>query len=94
MNVVGIRKLREFQMKHGDAKEQLAAWLSEVQDSEWRTPSDVKQRYRHASFLSENNVVFNVKGNKFRIHVQISYGNQVVLIKRIGTHAEYSRWEF
>lgn len=60
----------------------------------WRTPVEVKARYVSASFLAGNRVVFNLKGNKYRLDTQIAYQIGVLIVKRIGTHAEYNRWTF
>jgi mRNA interferase HigB len=70
------------------------AWLREATDAVWSTPQDVKQRYGHASILPGNRVIFNIKGNRYRLDVKISYKTQVVVIVRIGTHAEYDTWSF
>ncbi len=94
MKVVGRKKLEEFSRRHADVRSQIQAWLCEVEEAQWQTPHDVKARYATASFLGDNRVVFNLKGNKYRLDVKLSYKNQVVLIKRIGTHAEYSTWKF
>ncbi len=94
MKVVGRKKLEEFSRRHADVRSQIQAWLCEVEESHWQTPHDVKARYATASLLGDNRVVFNLKGNKYRLDVKLSYKNQVVLIKRIGTHAEYSTWKF
>ena len=94
MKVVGRKKLEEFSRRHADVRSQIQAWLCEVEESQWQTPHDMKARYATASFLGDNRVVFNLKGNKYRLDVKLSYKNQVVLIKRIGTHAEYSTWKF
>jgi mRNA interferase HigB len=94
MKVHGRLKLDEFLKTHGDVRTQVEAWLAEVKDAEWQSPSDIKRRYVHASFLGDRRVVFNLKGNKYRLDVNISYKNQTVVIIRIGTHAEYSRWTF
>ena len=92
MKVVGITKLDEFADKHGDVRGQLASWLKEAEKAEWHTTADIKARYASASFFADNHVVFNLKGNKYRLEVLVSYRNQIVLINRIGTHAEYSKW--
>jgi len=84
----------DFGLQHADVAGQLSAWCSEVEDSHWKGPFDIKSRFPSASFLADNRVVFNVKGNKYRIDSKISYENQLVLVKRIGTHAEYSKWAF
>ena len=77
-----------------DVVAQLNAWLCEVEEAHRQTPNDIRARYAHASFLANNRVVFNLKGNKYRLDTRISFKNQVVYVKRIGTHAEYSKWEF
>jgi mRNA interferase HigB len=81
-------------MNHADLRPQLDAWVFEVKEAMWKTSADVKSRFPTASFLKDNIVVFNLKGNKYRLDIKIDYGNQVLLVRRIGTHAEYSKWEF
>ncbi len=93
MRIVGREVLHEFMLQHAEAKAATKAWLAEAEEVEWKAPMDIKERYPHASILSGNRVIFNLKGNKYRLEVKINYGNQIVLIKRAGTHAEYSRWE-
>lgn len=94
MHVVGIKRLTDYTHDHTDLKKAVEAWLCEAQVAQWKTPQDIKARYAHASFLTNNNVVFNLKGNNYRLHVQIHFATQTVVIKRIGTHAEYNTWEF
>ena len=92
MIVVGTTILTEFVDKHGDVRGQVSAWLAEVKVAAWQTPAELKARYSSVSFLQGNRVVFNLKGNKYRLEVVLSYKSQTVLVKRIGTHAEYSKW--
>lgn len=94
MKLVGRPVLDEFGRQHADVRKQIAAWIAEVEAAEWQTPQDIKTRYIRASFLSDNRVIFNLKGNDYRLDVKVSYKNQTVLIKRIGTHDEYDKWEF
>ena len=94
MKVVGKGLLDDFSRVHADARSQIALWLYEVEDAEWKTPSDIKERYSHASFVADNRVIFNLKGNKYRIDVKVSYKIQVVMIVRVGTHTEYDKWRF
>jgi mRNA interferase HigB len=91
MRVVGRQKLDVFCGKHTDLRKWVAAWLSEVEGASWRTPQAVKDRYVSASFLAANTVVFNVKGNEYRMEVDIAYRMGVVTVRWIGTHAEYDR---
>lgn len=94
MKIVGLKILEEFGNRHADVVSQIDTWIYEVEEAQWQTPNDIKAHYVHASFLADNRVVFNLKGNKYRLEVKVSYKSQVVLINRIGTHAEYSKWKF
>jgi mRNA interferase HigB len=92
VRVIGTDKIGEFIRKHHDSEVWLKSWLAEARSSEWQGPNDIKERYKTASILDNNRVIFNVKGNNYRMEIQVSYKNKVVAIKRIGTHAEYDRW--
>ena len=94
MIVVGKRALSEFARTHASAREAIAAWTLEVESASWQTTMDIKTRYASASFFGNNRVVFNLKGNQFRLDVQVNYATQTVLVRRIGTHAEYDSWTF
>lgn len=93
MRVAGTEKIYEFIRKHTDAAGWLTTWLAEVRNAHWNGPIDVKSRYRSASILDENRVIFNVCGNKYRMEVQVAWKNKALSIKRLGTHAEYDRWD-
>ena len=83
-----------YAKKHRDAKGQLEAWYHEADRALWTGPQDIKARYSSASFLHGNVVVFNIKGNKYRLVVKVSYGPKVVFVKWFGTHAEYDGEDF
>jgi mRNA interferase HigB len=89
MRIIAKRPLREFWEKHAPAEMPLLAWFREVAQEDWATPADVKAKYRSASFLPGNRVVFNIKGNDYRLVVRINYPYRTVLIRFVGTHAEY-----
>ncbi len=91
MRLVGRPKVELFAGTHTDARRWIEAWVAEVEEVNWKTPQDIKNRYRSASFLKGNKVVFNVKGNKYRLVCTIAYQTAVVIVDWIGTHAEYSR---
>jgi len=93
MQIVGRKVLHELARQHADVSSAVEAWMCEAEEAEWRSPNDVKERYPNASILAGNRVVFNLKGNRYRLEVKISYQNKTILIKRAGTHAEYSRWD-
>jgi mRNA interferase HigB len=67
------------------------AWYALASRSQWRSPSDIKEAYRNASFTANNRVVFNIKGNDYRLVVAVAYRFGAVYVKFIGEHAEYDR---
>jgi len=89
MRVVAKSTLREFWTIHPDADAALNAWLRDVQKSDWKTPSDITANYANVSLLANNRVCFNVRGNHYRLIVEVRYNAQVIYIKFVGTHAEY-----
>ena len=93
MRLVGKELLAEFAHSHAEIRGPLNAWVCEVEEADWVEPADIKARYPSASILSDNRVVFNIKGNKYRIETKVSFEIKVVLVKRIGTHAEYLKWK-
>lgn len=93
MKVLGRTLIEEFYAKHADARGPLLAWYQEAVAAQWRTPHDVKQRYPSASPLGDGRVIFNVKGNRYRLEAVIAYQAGTVVIRRVGTHAEYDTWD-
>lgn len=93
LKVTGTNKIHDFMLRHTDSKDWLKAWLAEAKVAVWQGPNDIKERYSSASFLEDNTVIFNVKGNKYRMEIRVSFNTQVVYIRRVGTHAEYDRWD-
>src|SRR5438552_18085024 len=89
MRSIAKRALRKFRERHGDAEEPLLAWYREVEKEDWDTPAKIKEKYRSASVIGDNRVVFNIKGNDYRLVVKINYAYRVVYIRFVGTHAEY-----
>jgi mRNA interferase HigB len=92
MRLVGKELLAQFANDHADIRGPLSAWIFEVEEANWTGPADVKARYPTASFLNDNRVIFNIKGNTYRIETKVNYEITVVLVRRVGTHAEYSKW--
>lgn len=91
MNVVGKGVLDRFKSKHSDARSQIDSWFEEVEMAEWKSPLDIKSRYVSASII-DGNVIFNIKGNDYRLWVKVNYKNKIVMIKKAGTHSEYMKW--
>ncbi len=82
--------MRQLQ-KHKETKSQLEAWYYEVKNANWRSPIEVKEKYGNASIIGGNKVVFNIKGNKYRLVTKINYRMKTVSIKFIVTHTEYDK---
>ena len=91
MVIVGRDKLDKLKQKHADCRTWIDNWLSEVEEAQWTGPNDIKARYSSASFLADRMVIFNVKGNSYRVEVQVAYGTKVVAVRWAGTHAEYDK---
>lgn len=91
MRVFNRGTLIAFWTKHPDSEQPLKAWHHEAESSTWLTPADVKARYPMADIIPGDRVVFDIKGNTYRIICHISYERHSLFIKFIGTHAEYDK---
>ena len=91
MRIIARRTLREFWERHERTKQPLRAWYSEASKAEWKSPWKIKQKYRHASFIADNRVVFNNAGNRYWLITHINFNDQIVYVKFVGTHAEYDQ---
>ena len=91
MRIIAVSALKDFWRRHPDAEQALRAWHDEARRSRWQTPQDIRNRYASASFVGQNRIVFNIKGNDYRLIVAIAWHFQALYIKFIGTHAEYDR---
>jgi mRNA interferase HigB len=91
MRVIALKALRDFWLNHADAETALRAWCADAYKAYWSRPEDIKRTYRNASILPNNRVVFNIRGNTYRLVVSVSYATGIVYIRFIGTHAEYDR---
>jgi mRNA interferase HigB len=89
MRVLGRKVLIALSDRHADCRDWVTNWLDDVSESTWRSPQDIKGRYSTASFLANNVVIFNVRGNRYRLEVMVAYQAETVLVKWCGTHAEY-----
>jgi len=89
MRIIAKKTLRAFWETHLDAEEPLLAWFREVEREDWDTPAKVKVKYWNASIIGDNRVVFNIKGNDYRLVVKINYPYRVAYVRFVGTHTEY-----
>jgi mRNA interferase HigB len=94
VRVIGLPIVDSFLQRHADLRQPFAAWLAEARAADWQTPAELKKRYPSASIMSGHRVVFNLKGNSYRLDCIIDYRRSIVRIVRLGTHAEYDHWRF
>ena len=89
MHLVSMPPLLAFAAKHALAQQALQNWCDEVRRAKWTQPADIKAQFATASILKNRRVVFNLKGNDYRVVVAVAYNAGFVFVKFIGTHAEY-----
>jgi len=89
--IVSKKTLVEFWEKYPDAKTQLETWFKIANKAKWLKPNDVKSDYPNASIIAGNRMVFNIKGNEYRLIVKIEYAKQWIFIRFIGSHAQYDK---
>ena len=93
MNIHNKSSVIEFGRKHSDCREQLQLWFNDVSSMQWKKRNDVKKDFVTASVIGNNRVVFNIKGNKYRLIAEMNYLKGWAFIKFIGTHAAYDAVE-
>ena len=91
MRIISRATLRDFweTPKYSDSEQALKSWYDEAKHANWQTPQDIKSKYRNASFVGNNRVVFNIHGNKYRLVVAVNYNFSMCYIRFVGTHKEY-----
>ena len=91
MRVIAKKTLRDFWENHADCEQQLKSWYQEAEKATWQNPNEIKIDYPSASVIGDNRIVFNIKGNNYRLIVKINYDYQMAWIRFVGTHAEYDK---
>ena len=91
VRIIAIKALKEFWEKHSDAEQPLRAWYAEAKNADWKKPADITKLYRSASILTNDRVVFNIKGNDYRLVAAINYEFKIIYVRFIGTHKEYDK---
>jgi len=91
VRVISRKALREFWKKHADSEEQLKSWYRETEKATWKNINELKIDYPSASILKDNKIVFNIRGNNYRLIVKFNFDYQISWILFVGTHAEYDK---
>jgi len=90
MRVIARPAIISFYEQFPDSKGALESWYYEAKHANWKTPSDIKNKYGSASIVGNNRVVFNICRNKYRLVVKVEYRLAIIFIRFIGTHEEYN----
>jgi len=90
MRIIAKKTLRAFWVSYPDAEDPLLAWFREVEKEDWSNPAQIKEKYGSVSFVGDR-VVFNIKGNDYRLVVKINYPRRIVYVRFVGTHKEYDK---
>ncbi len=93
MTIVNVEVLEKFQKKHAQSRNALDNWYAVASRASWKNLVEVQQTYPHAD-LVDAFIVFNISGNKYRMITRINFGAQLISIKEVFTHAEYSKGGF
>lgn len=93
MRVIAFRTIREFfdRTEYADSEASLRAWYHDAKRAQWKSSNELKQLYKSASIIGEGRIVFNIKGNSYRLVVAIDYEHQVIFVRFIGTHKDYDK---
>jgi mRNA interferase HigB len=97
MRIIARKTLQDFveslraSKDHKAVKAALDSWFHEAKSARWRTPADVKKQYASASIAGDDRIVFNIKGNAYRLVVAIDYRRQIIFVKWLGTHVQYDK---
>ncbi len=89
--IIAKRVLRDFWEKNPDSEQYLKTWYDTTKHSKWKSPNEVKQTFINASVLKNGRIVFNIKGNAYRLIVKFNFERQWAFIRFIGTHPEYDK---
>ncbi|MCU0435059.1 MAG: type II toxin-antitoxin system HigB family toxin [Bacteroidia bacterium] len=91
MEIFERETIVKYSKKHAIVKKTLDLWYNDVKSKKWKSPNDIKRDFITASIINKNRVVFNIKGNSYRLVAEINFEKQWLIIKFIGTHAEYDK---
>jgi mRNA interferase HigB len=90
-HIVTKAALQAFGELHRDCEQHLKTWYEDAKAAKWASPTDVKAQFPTASILKDGRVVFNIKGNAYRLVVWINYRRQWIYVRFIGTHSDYDK---
>lgn len=94
MDIIGKEKLFDYAEIHANARSSIEDWIAAMEAEQFKKPQDIKNKFSSVDFLPKNHCIFNINGNHHRLFVQAVYIADMLIIKWIGTHAEYDKKDF
>ena len=91
MRIIARKTLKDFWERHSDAEQPLKTWFQEIENADWQSFNELKRQFKSASLIGNDRVVFNIKGNVYRIVVLVAFKQGKVFIRFIGTHHDYNK---
>jgi mRNA interferase HigB len=91
MRIISRKTIRGFCERFPDAQKSLQAWYADTKQAHWNDPNDIKKVYKNVSIVANKRVVFNIKGNDYRLVVAINYKFSIIYVRFVGTHKEYGK---
>ena len=92
MQITALRALKRFWENNPQAERPLRTWYGVAARAEWTGPADVKEQFgANVDFVADNRMIFDIGGNKYRLIVRVSYEYRALMVKFVGTHAEYDK---
>jgi len=91
VRIIAISTLKNYWIKHKSAEQSLKSWIQEAENSIWKNSAELKAKYSNASIINSKRAVFNIKGNEYRLIVDIEYRLKIIFIVWIGTHSQYDK---
>jgi len=89
--IIAKSTLRKFWETHADSEQYLKTWYDTAQNMGWKTPNEIKGTYANASILKDSRIVFNIKGNSYRLVIKFNFDHQLAFVRFIGTHSDYDK---
>ena len=89
--IIAKSTLRKFWENHRDSEQYLKTWYDTVLNANWKSPHDIRNAYANASILNNGRVVFNIKGNSYRLVVRFNFEKEWAFIRFVGTHNNYDK---
>ena len=94
MDILGKETLLEYCELHPNARSSIEDWIVAMEVEQFKTPQDIKNKFSSVDFLLKNHCIFNINGNHHRLFIQAIYVAGMIIVKWIGTHAEYDKQDF